>query len=71
MVSAIVTIIVVVGEWVDNPGGIFRSDAGTHWPFVADTAISWFVPTLVYVSVLVSALQLAWHVAARYRGKRR
>lgn len=61
LVSAIVTVIVVIWEWIENPGGIFHSELGTNWQFVSDTAISWFVPTLVYVTVIVSVSQLAWH----------
>lgn len=68
-VSATVTVIVVVWEWIENPGGIFRSEIGTNWQFVYDTAISWFVPTLVYVAVIVSVSQFAWHFLKKYRGR--
>jgi hypothetical protein len=68
VVSATVTAIVVAWEWIENPGGIFRSELGTNWQFVSDTAISWFVPTLVYVTVIVSVSQAAWHFVKRYQG---
>ena len=44
-----VTLIVVVWEWLENPGGIFHNENGINWGFVLDTAISWLVPIFVYV----------------------
>ena len=67
-VSATVTVIVVIWEWIENPGGIFRSELGTNWQFVSDTAISWFVPTFAYVAVVVSVSQSVWHLMKKYRG---
>jgi len=68
-VATLVTVIVVIWEWVENPGGIFRSEIGTHWNFVLDTAISWFVPTLVYVAITASVIHLAWTVVRKLRRK--
>ena len=68
-VSAMVTAIVVVWEWVENPGGIFRTEIGTNWQFILDTAISWFVPTFVYVAVIVSVSQWAWHSVKRHKDR--
>lgn len=31
-------------DWRLNPSGIFHNAEGTNWGFVADTAVSWFVP---------------------------
>lgn len=69
IVSAIVTVIVVIWEWIENPGGIFRSQCGTNWQFVLDTAVSWIVPTFVYVTLIASTLLIAWHFVKRYRGR--
>ena len=62
-ISSTVTVIIVIWEWLENPGGIFRGESGTNWGFVFDTAISWFVPTFVYAALFASALHLAWSVA--------
>ena len=70
-VSATVTLIVVVWELIENPGGIFRNEHGTNWQFVFDTAISWFVPTLVYAAVIVSIAQLLWHFVKKYRDRQK
>ena len=59
-IASAVTLFVVAWEWLENPGGIFRGEAGTNWGFVYDTAISWFVPTFLPVAVIASALHLAW-----------
>lgn len=64
-VSLSVTVIVVIWEWLENPGGIFHSETGTNWEFVFDTAISWFVPTFVYVTIIASVLHLAWSIAEK------
>jgi len=63
-VSVLVTTVVCVWEWAENPGGIFRDDQGTNWQFVFDTAWSWWVPTFVYTVVAVSLAHLLWAVAA-------
>jgi hypothetical protein len=68
LVSATVTVIVVIWEWIENPGGIFRSELGTNWKHVSDTAISWFVPTFANVAVIVAVSQLVWHFVRKYRG---
>lgn len=69
IVSSSVTVIVVVWEWLENPGGIFHSEIGTNWEFVFDTAISWFIPTFVYAAIIVSVLHLAWSFIAKRRRK--
>lgn len=58
LVSVLVTSIIVVWEWVENPGGIFHDQNGTNWNFVFDTASSWFVPTFLYAALIVAALYL-------------
>lgn len=66
-VSASVTLFMVAWEWLENPGGIFRDEAGTNWQFMLDTAVSWFVPTLIYTAIIASAFRLAWSVLVRRR----
>ncbi|WP_299790379.1 hypothetical protein [uncultured Shewanella sp.] len=58
IVSVLVTLIILVWEWVENPGGIFRDQNGTNWSFVFDTASSWFVPTFLYTALIVALLYL-------------
>ncbi len=48
----ILTLIITIWEWIENPSGIFHNENGTNWSFVYDTAISWFVPTFVNVTVI-------------------
>jgi|GEM_PF-1053037 len=49
--ASLTTLIITVWEWIENPGGIFRDSSGTNWGFVYDTAISWFPPTFLYISI--------------------
>ena len=69
LTSAAVTLIVVVWEWLENPGGIFHNENGTNWGFVLDTAISWLVPTFVYAAVIASIAHLGWSAIRRRRRK--
>ncbi|PKG72828.1 hypothetical protein CXF83_02740 [Shewanella sp. Choline-02u-19] len=57
-VSSVVTLIIVLWERLENPNGIFYNDGGTNWQFIFDTAISWFVPIFVYVSLVVTVIHL-------------
>lgn len=57
-VALIVTVVICVREWIENPGGIFRGDDGTNWSFVFDTATSWLVPTFFYAVVFALLAQL-------------
>ena len=67
--STTVTLIAVVWEWLENPGGIFHTANGTNWGFVFDTAISWLVPTFIYVAVFASILHLGWSAIRRRRNR--
>ena len=60
MVAAVMTFL----DWRLNPGGIFHNARGTDWTVVVETAVSWFAPVSVLVSV--SAL-LVLIVLARLR----
>jgi len=72
LVSSVVTSVVVTWEWLENPGGVFRSETGTNWQFILDTAISWFVPTFFCAAVAASVSRLAWSVVRkRQRQERR
>jgi len=68
-VSAIVTIVVGTWEWLENPGGIFRSESGTNWGVMYDTAISWLMPTFVYAAVIASVVHLVWLGVSRKKRK--
>jgi hypothetical protein len=65
--STAVTLVMITWEWLENPGGIFRNDQGTNWQFMFDTAISWFVPTLIYGTIVASIGRLAWSAFRRRR----
>jgi hypothetical protein len=64
-VAALVTLIMCVWEWLENPGGIFRDASGTQWHFVYDTAVSWFLPVFGWVAILAALCHL---VVTRLRG---
>jgi len=69
LTSVAVTLIVVVWEWLENPGGIFRNETGTNWGFVLDTATSWLIPTFIYAAVIASVAHLGWSAIKRRRPK--
>ncbi|MEO1320883.1 MAG: hypothetical protein AAFV30_09990 [Pseudomonadota bacterium] len=47
-------------DWIANPGGIFRSEAGTNWTFVWDTWLSWFLPTLIGLMPPAFLAHIGW-----------
>ncbi|MEQ8859701.1 MAG: hypothetical protein RIC56_13735 [Pseudomonadales bacterium] len=67
-IAGVVTLIVTVWEWLENPSGIFHDADGTRWSFVFDTALSWFVPTFLWAGGIAA---LAYAVAALLRRRRR
>ncbi len=59
-VAVLVTLVVCVWEWIENPNGIFRNADGTNWQFMFDTAVSWIVPTFEGTALLAGLLHLTW-----------
>ncbi len=58
VVSLSVTLVIVIWELLENPGGIFRGRNGINWGFVYETAESWFIPTFIYVVLIASVAHL-------------
>lgn len=50
VIALIVTLVVTIWEWIENPSDIFHGSEGTHWSIVWETAMSWFIPTFLYVT---------------------
>lgn len=60
IVSAVlITIIFTALDWVRNYGEVFRDQSGTNWSIVYETAVSWFLPTLGYITVIATLGHLA------------
>jgi uncharacterized metal-binding protein len=55
IVASLVTAIITTLDIVRNYGEVFRDASGIRWPFVYETAVSWFLPTFLYVLVIASA----------------
>tara|TARA_R110002073_G_C9392274_1_gene573848 strand:+ start:740 stop:1039 length:300 start_codon:yes stop_codon:yes gene_type:complete len=60
VVAILTSTVVSLWTWVENPGGIFRGEAGTNWQFVFETAWSWLIPTFMHTVVAVSVVHLLW-----------
>ncbi len=58
-VGLIVALAMSYVDWQHNPQGIFHNELSTNWDIVLDTAISWFVPVALIMSVLSMAV-LSW-----------
>lgn len=63
-VTLVVTLVVTIRIWVLNPGSIFQGPDGTNWPFLLDTAWSWFAPLF---PVIAAVAALGWWVNALRR----
>lgn len=53
-------------DWYGNPGGIFRTEAGTNWNFVYDTWVSWFIPSILPILLYATLFHLLLTLAIRY-----
>ena len=67
--AVVVAVFFATWDWLENPGGIFRGEAGTNWSFVWDTAFSWFLPMVVPCIVAAVGLHALW-VSLRRGGAR-
>lgn len=49
-------------DWRLNPGELFRSEGGTDWTVVAETALSWFGPVglVTFLAAAVVLYSVAW-----------
>ncbi len=65
LMSTAWTGVIVVWEWLENPGGIFHDESGTAWHFVRDTAVSWWGPTMMVTIPLATLLVLLWRFQQR------
>ena len=48
--AALLAAVPTVLDWTANPGGIFYTEAGTHWGRVFETWFSWFWPLAALVA---------------------
>ena len=64
-----ITFIFTLWEWLENPSGIFHDQNGTNWNFVYDTAISWFIPTFVSVTVIGAVIHFVIKWFHNYRSQ--
>lgn len=58
-VGLIVALVMSYADWRLNPDGIFHDDMATNWDIVFETAISWFVPVALIVTI-ISITILSW-----------
>lgn len=58
LVALIVACVMTFMDWRLNPAGIFRTEAGTDWARVAETATSWFLPTALIVGLVTLPISL-------------
>jgi len=65
--SATVTLVICIWEWIENPGGIFHDANGTNWQFIVETGMSWFIPTFLNSLMLTSILHFVFNLASRKR----
>ena len=56
--GALVAVIATGTDWRQNPGGVFQGVNGNHWRAIAETAISWFWPVALVVTIVAVAVLL-------------
>ena len=63
--SVIVTLVILIWELIENPGGVFRDKNGINWSSFYDTAISWFIPTFIFAVITVSVAYVSMALIKR------
>ncbi len=59
LIAVLIAILPTFLDWNQNPGGIFRGDAGTNWSVVFETLFSWLWPVIL-ATVPISIVIHAW-----------
>ena len=54
LIGIVLGAVMTFRDWQLNPGGVFRTESGTHWQVVVETAWSWFWPGTLLVLLLVT-----------------
>ena len=67
--ALLLSLVMTAWDWLENPGGIFHGPGGTQWGFVAETAISWLVPTFFYAAAFAAVGHLLWTAIQRRRAR--
>lgn len=67
--STIITVTVLIWEWLENPGGIYRNATGTNFGIVFETAISWIVPVFLSTFAIATIVHLLWSGIRRRRSQ--
>jgi ABC-type dipeptide/oligopeptide/nickel transport system permease component len=67
--STVITAVATEWDWLKNPNAVYRDDAGTNWQAVFDTAISWFLPSLVTTFVLFACTAIGFHLLRNFLRK--
>lgn len=70
-VSTLIAAVATEWDWLENPAGIFHDETGTNWPIVYDTAISWFLPSLMLAFALITTAAISFRLLRNSRRKRR
>ena len=66
-IAVLFTVIPTAIDLYHNPGGIFRTEAGTEWSIVVETWLSWFWPAAL-LSVPMAVLVHVWRSHRRATG---
>lgn len=55
-----------VADWQANPAGLFRTEDGTNWDVVTETAFTWFWPVAL-IALVATAVVHTWLCRHRLR----
>lgn len=64
-----VSVVMTAVNWRINPSGLFHGEGGTSWGIVLETVVSWFLPAIPILTLLVLPMALmAARRATKVRG---
>jgi hypothetical protein len=64
LLAALLAAVPTMLDWLENPGGIFRSGDATRWAVVWETFVSWFMPAVLLLAPF-TVLAFAWLAGRR------
>jgi hypothetical protein len=66
--ALLITALFTTLDWARNFGGIFQNESGTNWTIVYETALSWFAPSLLLISLIATIGHLVFKGLIQNKG---
>ncbi|WP_394200229.1 hypothetical protein [Shewanella waksmanii] len=69
--ASVISSLVTLWEWLQNPGGVFYAGGTTQWDNVLATFTSWFMPTFFYAGLAAAIGHLSISLLTQWLSKKK